>query len=308
MSSMVEPAPKVSVTVPTRGRAEHVRECVKSILACTGPPFEVIVVDQSDDRLTEEALAPLLGDERLRYLRSETRGVCAARNQGIAASRGEILACTDDDCRVSPDWLERFRQAFERRPEAAVLCGRVAVPEELTKNGYAVSYPAENVELTIEGMRRGSFPLTANLALRRKTAIRVGPFDEALGAGGPLKSGGEPDFLLRVLRCGLRIFDAPEAQVVHLGIRRGTARGELMRKYVFGTGAAMAKHARLGDPWGALLLGTYLRYFSGQALRSLLRTGSPRGVGVAASLIAGALLSLRFRVDAESRLYRRRGQ
>ena len=308
MSSMVELAPKVSVTVPTRGRAEHVHECVASILACTGPPFEVIVVDQSDDRLTEEALAPLLGDERLRYLRSETRGVCAARNQGIAASRGEILACTDDDCRVSPDWLERFRQAFERRPEAAVLCGRVAVPEELTKNGYAVSYPAENVELTIEGMRRGSFPLTANLALRRKTAIRVGPFDEALGAGGPLKSGGEPDFLLRVLRCGLRIFDAPEAQVVHLGIRRGTARGELMRKYVFGTGAAMAKHARLGDPWGALLLGTYLRYFSGQALRSLLRTGSPRGVGVAASLIAGALFSLRFRVDAESRLYTRRGQ
>ncbi len=308
MSSMVEPARKVSVTVPTRGRAQHVRECVASILACTGPSFEVIVVDQSDDRLTEEVLALLLGDARLRYLRSETRGVCAARNLGIAASRGEILACTDDDCRVSPDWLERLCEAFERRPEAAVLCGRVAVPEELIRNGYAVSYPAEIGELTIESMRRGSFPLTANLALRRETAIRVGPFDEALGTGGPLRSGGEPDFLLRVLRCGLRIFDAPEAQVVHLGIRIGRARDKLMRKYVFGTGAAMAKHARLGDPWGLDLLRAYLRFFSRQAVRNLLRTGWPRGVGVAASLMAGALLSLRFRVDAQSRLYKRRRQ
>src|SRR5215831_4975693 len=166
---MVEPAQKVSVTVPTRGRAEHLRQCVVSILACTGPPFEVIVVDQSDDRLTEEALAPLLSDERLRYLRSETRGVCAARNQGIAVSRGEILACTDDDCRVAPDWLERLFQPFQRRPEAAVLCGRVAVPEELSRNRYAVSFSLEIGELTIESMRRGSFPITANLALRRET-------------------------------------------------------------------------------------------------------------------------------------------
>jgi len=302
---MVEPTPKVSVTVPTRGRPEHVRECVAGILACTGPPFEVIVVDQSDDRLSKEALAPLLSDKRLRYLRSETRGVCAARNQGIAASRGEILACTDDDCRVSPEWLERLCEAFERRPEAAVLCGRVAVPEELIRNGYAVSYPAEIGELTIESMHRGSFPLTANLALRRETATRVGPFDEALGAGGPLRSGGEPDFLLRVLRSGLRIFDAPEAQVVHLGIRTGRARDKLMRKYVFGTGAAMAKHARLGDPWGLQLLGAYLRFFSGQALRNLRRTGWPRGIDIAASLIAGAAFSLRFSVDAHSRLYRK---
>src|SRR3981189_1538727 len=110
MARMVEPGRRVSVTVPTRGRAEHIRECITSILACSGPPFEVIVVDQSDDRLTEQALAPLLVDPRLRYLRSETRGVCAARNIGIAESRGDILVCTDDDCRAAPDWLDKINQ------------------------------------------------------------------------------------------------------------------------------------------------------------------------------------------------------
>jgi glycosyltransferase involved in cell wall biosynthesis len=303
---MVEPARQVSVTVPTRGRAEHIRECITSILACSGPPFEVIVVDRSDDRLTEQALAPLLVDPRLRYLRTETRGVCAARNIGIAESRGEILVCTDDDCRAAPDWLEKLNEHFARHPEAAVLCGQVFVSEELSKTGYAVAYPAEIGELTVASMRRGSFPLTANLALRRETVERVGPFDEALGAGGPLRSGGEPDFLLRVLRCGLRMFDIPEAKVTHLGIRKGRAGDALMRKYLFGTGAAMAKHARLGDPWGLELLGIYVRFFSGRAARNLLRTGWPRGAGNAVALVAGALSSLRFGIDAQSRLYRTR--
>jgi glycosyltransferase involved in cell wall biosynthesis len=301
---MVEPVRHVSVTVPTRGRAQHMRECITSILACTGPSFEVIVVDQSDDRLTEETLAPFLSDARLRYLRTATRGVCAARNVGIAESRGEILVCTDDDCRAAPDWLEKFADTFARRPEAAVLCGRVLVSDELSLTGYAVSYSADFGELTFESMCRGSFPLTANLALRRETARQVGPFDEALGSGGPLRSGGEPDFLLRVLRRGLRMFDAPEAQVTHLGVRKGRAGPALMRKYLFGTGAAMAKHARLGDPWGFDLLRTYLRFFSGQAARNLLRTGRPQGAREAAALVAGALSSLRFRVDAQSRLYK----
>jgi glycosyltransferase involved in cell wall biosynthesis len=295
---------KVSVTVPTRGRAEHVRECIASILACTGPSFEVIVVDQSDDRLTEEALAGLLGDSRLRYVRTRTRGVCAARNVGIAESRGDILVCTDDDCRAEPNWLERIADTFDQRPEAAVLCGRVFVSDELSRKGYAVSYPAEMGELTFESMRQGGFPLTANLALRRNTVEQVGLFDEALGSGGPLRSGGEPDFLLRVLRCGLRMFDLPEAQVTHLGIRTGRAGEALMHKYLFGTGAAMAKHARLGDPRGLDLLTTYVRFFSGQAARNLLHTGWPTGAGRVAALVAGALSSLRFRVDAKSRLYK----
>ena len=303
---MVGLAPQISVTVPTRGRPEHIRECISSILACGGPPFEVIVVDQSDDSVTKEALAPLVRDARLRYMRTDTRGVCTARNIGIGTSAGEILVCTDDDCRAAPDWLEKISETFTRRPEAAVLCGRVFVSEELSRTGYAVAYPAEIGELTFESMRRGNFPLTANLALRRTTAERVGPFDEALGAGGPLRSGGEPDFLLRVLRCGLRMFDVPEAVVTHLGIRKGRESDALMHKYLFGTGAAMAKHARLGDPWGLDLLGTYVRFFSGQALRNMLRTGRPRGAGRAAALMAGALSSLRFGVDVQSRLYKTR--
>lgn len=304
MVGVVDVPPVISVTVPTRGRAEHVRDCISSILACIGPAFEVIVVDQSDDRTTEQSLAALLSDTRFHYVRSGTRGVCAARNVGIAQSTGDLFVCTDDDCRASPDWLEALYRVFVARPEAAVLCGRVFVSDELSREGFAISYPADTGEVTFESMRAGSFPLTANLAFRRQTIARVGCFDEALGSGGPLRSGGEPDFLLRVARSGLRMFDVPDAQVTHLGIRKGRAEDALKHKYLFGTGAAMAKHARLGDPWGLALLSTYVRYFAGNAARNLLRTGRPRGAKEVGALLAGALSSLRFRVDSESRLYK----
>jgi glycosyltransferase involved in cell wall biosynthesis len=304
MARMTDVAPQVSVTVPTRGRADHLHGCILSILACEGPSFEVFVVDQSDDRFTEDAVSPLLVDARLHYVRTDTRGVCAARNIGISKSRGDILVCTDDDCRAEPDWLARLFETFRDRPEAAVLSGKVFVSDELSRSGYAVAYSGDGGELTFERMRRGSFPLTANLAFRRQTVAQIGMFDEALGSGGPLRSGGEPDFLLRVLRGGLRIFDAPQAQVTHLGVRKGPAGGALMRRYLFGTGAAMAKHARLGDPWGSDLLRTYVRYFGGQAARNVLRTGRPQGAREAAALVAGALSSLRYGVDAHSRLFK----
>lgn len=304
---MLESGCRISVTVPTRGRAEHIADCLASILACAGPTFEVIVVDQSDDRTTEDAIAPLRQDARLRYIRTDTRGVCAARNIGIAKSRGELLVCTDDDCRVAPDFLQRLDQFFVRRAEASVLCGRVLVSQELSPNEYAAAYPADLGELTLDAMRRGSFPLTANLAFRKETIETIGAFDEALGSGGPLRSGGEPDFLLRLLRAGLRAFDAPDVVVTHLGIRKGDAATALMRKYLFGTGAALAKHVRLGDPWGFDLLSTYVRFFSGRAARNLFRSGWPKGAGDAAALIAGAAASYRFRVDSASRLFKVHG-
>jgi glycosyltransferase involved in cell wall biosynthesis len=302
----MQASPYVSITLPTRGRAQHIVEAVESILACSGMTFEVLVVDQSDGSATERALSPLFGDVRLRYLSTETRGVCAARNLGADQSRGEILVCTDDDCRVSPEWLSELVRGFERNPDAAVLCGRVVVPNDLAKIGYAADYAANLGETTIETMRKGIFGITANLAMRRKVREIVGPFDEALGAGGPLRSGGEPDFFLRVLRQGLRIFDAPEAVVTHIGIRTGTEHGALTRKYLFGDGAVCAKHARLRDPWGFDLFGSYLKLWGRMALYNLLHTGRPKGIGAVSALISGALSSFRFEVDPATRLYRSR--
>src|SRR5262245_6176326 len=96
----------VSVVVPTKDRPQHAVECVTGMIAAGGFA-EVIVVDQSDDDATEKAVGAL-HEPRLRYVRTSTRGVTNSRNIGIEVSTSEVIAFTDDDCRVRPDWVARI--------------------------------------------------------------------------------------------------------------------------------------------------------------------------------------------------------
>src|SRR5205823_722134 len=111
--------PGVSVVVPTRNRPDQIEPCIKSILANPGDDYEVVVSDQSSDDATERAVAPYATNGRLRYVRTTTRGSSSSRNVGIASSRGPILAFTDDDCRVSPDWLAKIGAIFAADPDVA---------------------------------------------------------------------------------------------------------------------------------------------------------------------------------------------
>lgn len=296
----------ISVVLSTRNRPDHALACAKTI--CENAGFtELIVVDQSDGDATKRALAELT-DPRIRYQATETRGVTAARNIGIDTSSGAIVAFTDDDCRVNADWVATIRSVFEGDPEAAVVCGRVHVPEELAKQGFAESFEPHVREW------QGRYPpfgqdwgITANLSLRRSTVEQVGKFDPMLGAGAPLRSGGEPDFLFRVLRAGLKVVNASEVSVEHLGIRKpGPEATKLMRGYGKGTGAALFKHVRLGD-WDAA--GVYAGFVAANVKRvaeNLVRGQRPLGLGYLVSFLQGAADSYKFRVDRAGRSYQRR--
>ena len=117
--------PSVSVVVPTRNRPDHALACVQDLLRCDGF-LEIIVVDQSDSDATEVALAGL-SDPRARCVRSHLRGATNGRNVGIELSRGDVIAFTDDDCRVALDWVTRIADIFEKDADAAIVCGRVVV-------------------------------------------------------------------------------------------------------------------------------------------------------------------------------------
>ncbi|HEX6241986.1 MAG TPA: hypothetical protein VFZ61_13850, partial [Polyangiales bacterium] len=197
---------------------------------------------------------------------------------------------------------------FTADPSAAVVCGRVVVPVELHDKGFTESFEPHVREW------QGSYPpfgqdwgITANLALRRQVIQRVGNFDPMLGAGAPLRSGGEPDLLFRVLRAGLKIVNAREVVVEHLGVRaHGEESRKLMRGYGKGTGAALFKHVRLGD---VDALGVYARFVGANVERvclNLLKGQRPTGLGYLVSFLSGAVDSFQFRVDKHSRAYVKR--
>jgi len=107
--------PSISTVIPTHDRAGVVGRAVASALAQCAPGDEVIVVDDGSRDGTEQVLAPLR--QRIRYLRVERAGAGAARNAGIRAARGELVAFLDSDDEWLPGRLELARRLLRARPD-----------------------------------------------------------------------------------------------------------------------------------------------------------------------------------------------
>lgn len=111
---------KVSVIVPTyqeaRGIEAFLRQFERQTLGRS--EFEVIVVDGGSRDGTQDIAARFAN----RVLRQTSQGIGGARNDGARLAQAPILATTDADCRVPPDWLERIVEDFTD-PDVVAVCG-----------------------------------------------------------------------------------------------------------------------------------------------------------------------------------------
>ena len=182
VSAAVDPRCTVSVIVPTRDRVRWLGEALDSIRVVAArlgerAALDVLVVDDGSDPATED-LATVFG---ARYLRADGRGVSAARNTGLRAATGDVVAFLDDDdvwteqqLAGQLDLLEAdaslgavFGQSVEADAELRPL-GEPA-PEGPLPAGDALQFLSERV------IQIGT------LVVRRSVALAVGPFDEDLG-------------------------------------------------------------------------------------------------------------------------------
>lgn len=170
------PSPRVSVVLPTYERGEVVGEAVESVLSQTYADLELLVID---DGSTDGTSAVIEGfdDDRVRYHHRETRrGVSAARNAGIAAARGEIVAFVDSDDRWRAEKLQRQIARLDRGPPARglVLTG-ITKPEGEPRTREGASGEIH------EAVRRMNVPTyTSTLLVRAEALDRCGGFDERL--------------------------------------------------------------------------------------------------------------------------------
>ena len=106
---------KVSVIIPTYNRSGFLKSAIDSVLAQSFRDYELIVVD---DGSTDDTLALVRSyGEALVYINQDNRGPSAARNRGIKASRGELIAFLDSDDRWHPEKLLIQVEAMEGEPE-----------------------------------------------------------------------------------------------------------------------------------------------------------------------------------------------
>jgi glycosyltransferase involved in cell wall biosynthesis len=299
--------PRISAVVPTRNRPDHAVPCAGSILSSAGDGFELLIVDQSDDDATERALAVYAGDRRLRYIRSSLRGASSARNVGVEQSTAPIIAFTDDDCRVSTDWLQQITTLFEREPDAALVFGKVSIPEELKGRGFAADFePHQRAYYGELPPAHVPWGLSANMCARRSLFERLGAFDPLLGAGAPFRAGEESDLAIRALAAGCKVVNTAEIAVLHLGVREGDEASKLMRGYGMGMGATFAKHVRLGTRESKTLLLSWFTHFAGRGLLNAVRGKRPTGLGLVGGMLAGAYLSLSQPIDRARGAYTNR--
>jgi glycosyltransferase involved in cell wall biosynthesis len=112
--------PVASVIVPAYNAASTIEAAVESVLAQTRQDFEVIVVDDGSTDDTPDRVARYADDSRVRLLSQENRGLAAARNAAIEASRGTYVSLLDSDDMYFPRYLELMIDRLERNPAAAV--------------------------------------------------------------------------------------------------------------------------------------------------------------------------------------------
>lgn len=244
---MPAPAPppplRCSVVVCTHRRHEDVTRLLKTLAELDPAPDEILVVDndpgEQDCRAAVEAAD-------YRYLREDRRGLDNARNAGIAAAAGDVIAFIDDDCVAPPAWLARLASEFAD-PNLAALTGP-AFP-------HLLDTPArrrmERQASLARGLRRVEFDWTtfpvagagaigvgANMAFRRDALRSLGarPFPPELDAGTASESGGDTYVIAKLLALGHRVVYDPSTFVYH----RHRGDSEALHRAFFGYGVGLS--------------------------------------------------------------------
>ncbi len=286
------PAPRVdrslSVVICTRDKTAQLETCLRSLHELSRPADEILVVDNAPQ--TDATRRLVAGMPGLRYVEEPRPGLDVARNTGVRSSKGEVVAFTDDDVRVHPDWTEGLLRGFDA-PGAVAVTGLV-LPAALETEAQVIferewsfnrGYQARTFDTAyFERVRSRGVPVWrigagANMAFRREIFDRVGGFDERLDVGAA-GCNGDSEFWYRVLAHGGSCRYEPTAVVYHHHRAEAAHLRQQIRAYMRGYVAALlvqfARHRHAGNLRRLFL--QLPRYYARLILAELVGPRTPR--------------------------------
>jgi len=183
--------PKVSVIVPVYNGEADLPELISCLLtqSYSFEAVEYLLVDNGSRDRTAAIIQTAIQEAAsqgitLCYLQESTiQSSYAARNAGIRAAKGEILAFTDADCRPQPDWLELLIVPLAKASIGIVVGEIIALPGKTLLEKHAERHQVLSQQHTLA---HPFYPYgqTANLAIRRQIFEQVGLFRPYLTTGG----------------------------------------------------------------------------------------------------------------------------
>jgi GT2 family glycosyltransferase len=244
---------KLSVIVATRNRAHAIVGCLDSIavsLAKAAPlEAEIVVVDNGSQDTTSRKIEEWAAASAfpVRLLVEPRTGVCIARNRALRAAQGELLVFTDDDCRLSEEYVTDLLAHDAADTEPVLRGGRIEL-------GDHTDLPITiRTTTTRQRLNRRTDPAThdsivghisgCNMTMRRAVVEKLGPFDERFGPGSSIESNEDTDYLFRAYLEGFTLEYVPDMTIFHYHGRKQKSAGyKLYRSYSIGTGAIYAKY------------------------------------------------------------------
>jgi GT2 family glycosyltransferase len=263
---MADP-PTISVVIATRERPAQLARCLESVTRLRYPRYEVIVVDNDPSDDAAEQMVRMRFGSCVTYLREPRRGLAAAHNRGLAEACGRIIAFTDDDVIVDPDWLAAIAEGFAAHDDVGCVTGLI-VPAELetpaqvmleAHGRFAKGFSQRRYSLdpdhrTSHGGRcearslgdplfpftAGRFGSGANMAFSSALLRSLGGFDAATGAGSFARGGDDLLAFFRTIAAGRALVYQPSSIVWHHHGRTEEALERQAYGYGVGLGAYLA--------------------------------------------------------------------
>ncbi len=263
-------APKATVVVAAYNASSTIGDCLSSIRELNYPNFETIVVDDGSTDSTSE----IANQDGVRTIRIEHQGLAAARNAGVEAASGEVIAFIDADARADRDWLYHLVETIKRR-DAAAAAGPNFAPDPRSARAAAMAAAPGLPQEVRAGDDRLAQLCGCNMAITKAALIKAGGFDPMFATAGD-----DVDLSWRLAASMETLAYAPGAVVIHerratladyLRQQRGYGTGEglLFRKYPLRTADQDGMYAGASSI-GALLGGA--RVYYGEFGRGLFQT------------------------------------
>jgi GT2 family glycosyltransferase len=220
-----------SVLICTYNRPDLLAQCLRSLIENTDEkPDEIVIVNGGDERTdrvveTSRQRVERSGQKKIeiKLIKTINKNLAVSRNVGLPHCTGDIIAMTDDDAEVFPDWVARMKQIHAEYAEAGAVGGAVIGAEKdslLSRISDRVTfgaYPTARAVRTLPGV---------NVSYKRQVIEQVGVQDETLFRGEDV------DYNWRAQKFGWTIWYDPRIRVLHH--HRPTLCGFLNQHYMYG--------------------------------------------------------------------------
>jgi O-antigen biosynthesis protein len=220
--------PRVSVVIACHNGQRTLKACLEAATQLAYPDFEIILVDDGSTDATSQIV---LSCPNVRYIHQQHHGLSVARNTGIAAATGEIIAFTDADCRPDEDWLYYLVQELLREGVAGAGGPNYLPPDDSRVAAAVMASPGGPTHVMLTDRDAEHVP-GCNMAFWRWALEELGGFDPAFH-----QAGDDVDLCWRLLERGRRIGFSAGAMVWHY--RRSTVRAYLAQQFGYGEAEAL---------------------------------------------------------------------